>query len=95
VTLGSRLTTKQRVFAAAICAAVLGGVPAASNAADLGPGYRVGAKHVRTSRTHWNWLQRCAYAGYYCLYAEYGYVYHYPFDDRPVAYSHYRRRFRY
>jgi len=95
VTLGSRLTTKQRIAAAAICAAVLGGVPAASHAADLGPGYRVGAKHVRTSRPYGNWLQRCAYAGYYCLYAEYGYVYHYPFDDRPVAYSHHRRRFRY
>jgi hypothetical protein len=94
VTLGSRLTMKQRMFAAALCAAVLCGVSAPSNAADLGlyPGY--GARHDRTSRGYWNWRERCAYAGYYCLYAEYGYVYHYPFDDRPVAYPHYRRRFR-
>jgi hypothetical protein len=94
VTLGSRLSMTQRIFAAAVCAVLLGGVPAASHAADLGPGYRVGAKYVRTARSEWNWLQRCAYAGYYCLYAEYGYVYHYPFDDRPVAYSHTRRRHR-
>jgi carbohydrate-selective porin OprB len=94
VTQGSRLTMKQRILPAAICAAVLGGVPVASNAADLGPISGAGTKHVRTSRTYGNWLQRCAYAGYYCLYAEYGYVYHYPFDDRPVAYSHSRRRFR-
>ncbi len=94
MTLDSRLTLKQRLAAAALCAAVLGGVPAASQAADLGPNYRVGAKHVRTAWTYWNWRERCAYAGYYCLYAEYGYVYHYPFDDRPIAYSHTRRRFR-
>jgi hypothetical protein len=94
VTIGSRLTMKQRIFTAAICAAILGGVSAPSNAADLGPVPRHGAKHVKTSRIYWNWLDRCAYAGYYCLYAEYGYVYHYPFDDRPIAYTHYRRRYR-
>jgi len=94
VTQGSRLTMKQWILAAAICAAVLGGITAASHAADLGPIPGAGAKHVRTSRPYGNWLQRCAYAGYYCLYAEYDYVYHYPFDDRPVAYSHSRRRFR-
>ena len=43
------------------------------------------------SEAYWNWRDRCAYAGYYCLYAEYGYVYHYPFDDRPVAHARYRR----
>jgi hypothetical protein len=89
-----RLTLTQRIFAAAICAAILGDVPAASNAADLGPGYRVSAEHFRTSQPYWNWLQRCAYAGYYYAYAEFGYVYHYPFDDRPVAHTHYRWRFR-
>ena len=94
MTLGFRLSMKQCMAAAALCAAVLGGVPTASQAADLGPGYRVGGKYIRTARSEWNWLQRCAYAGYYCLYAEYGYVYHYPFDDRPVAYTHHRRRFR-
>jgi hypothetical protein len=94
VSIGSRLTMKQRFFTAAICAAILGGVSAPSQAADLGPGYEPGANHVRTSRDYWGWRERCAYAGYYCLYAEYGYVYHYPFDDRPVAYSHYRRRHR-
>jgi hypothetical protein len=85
----------KHVFAAAVSAAILGGVPAASQAADLWT-YR--APHVRhytgTTPYYLDWRQRCAYAGYYCLYAEYGYVFHYPFDDRPVAYSHYRRRHR-
>jgi hypothetical protein len=92
--MGSRLTMTQRIFAATIGAAILGGVPAPSNAADLGPGYGPGVRHVRVDRSYWGWRERCAYAGYYCLYAEYGYVYHYPFDDRPVAYTHYRRRYR-
>ena len=94
VTLGSRLTTKQRIFTAAICAAILGGVSAPSNAADLGPVPGYGARHIYAYRTHWTWRDRCAYAGYYCLYAEYGYVYHYPFDDRPIAYRRYWRRYR-
>lgn len=38
-----------------------------------------------------NWRDRCAFAGYYRLYAWDGYVYHYPFDDRPSAYYHPRR----
>ena len=94
MTIGFRLTMKQRIFAVALCAAILGGVSAPSVAADLRALPRHGAKHVRTARHYGNWLDRCAYAGYYCLYAEYGYVYHYPFDDRPIAYSHYRRRYR-
>jgi hypothetical protein len=94
VTLGSRLTTRQRIAAAALGAVILGGVPAASRAADLGPFPGARARHVSTARPYWNWLQRCAYAGHYCLYAEYGYVYHYPFDDRPIAYTHTRRRHR-
>ena len=94
MTIGYRLTMTQRIFTAALCAAILGGVSAPARAADLGPvpGWRT--RHVSISRTYWNWRDRCAYAGYYCLYAEYRYVYHYPFDDRPVAYTHYRRRFR-
>jgi hypothetical protein len=73
---------------------MLAGVSAPSSAADLGVTPRHHVRHVRTARTHWNWYDRCAYAGYYCLYAEYGYVYHYPFDDRPIARSFYRRRWR-
>ena len=89
----SRLTMTQRIFAAVLCAAILGGVSAAANAADLAP-LRGWHRHVRVSEAYWNWRDRCAYAGYYCLYAEYGTVYHYPFDDRPIAYGHYRRRHR-
>ena len=91
MTVGSRLA--KRMFAATLCAAVLGAAAPVS-AADLGltPGRHV--RHAWVSRAGWDWRDRCAYAGYYCLYAEYGYVYHYPFDDRPIAYAHYRRHFR-
>ncbi len=95
MTIAFRLATKQRLFAAALCAGVLGGAAAPSHAADIMRGPRAGAAHVRTSYTlYGNWRERCAYAGYYCLYAEYGTVYHYPFDDRPVAYGRYRRAYR-
>jgi hypothetical protein len=87
-----RLGMKRRIFAAALCVGVLGGAAAPANAADLRAVPRV--KHVRISHTYWNWRDRCAYAGYYCVYAEYGYVYAYPFDDRPIAHAYYRRRFR-
>jgi hypothetical protein len=93
LTLGSRLASKGIVLAA-VCAAILAGAPVASNAAELGRFPWSGERYVRTSDFYWNWRERCAYAGYYCLYAEYGYVYHYPFDDRPIAYRHYRRRYR-
>ncbi len=94
MSIGSRLTLKQRIVTAALGAAMLGGAAAAANAADLGPvpGWR--ARHVSIARSYWNWRDRCAYAGYYCLYAEYGYVYSYPFDDRASAYSLPRRRHR-
>ena len=93
MTSGSRLDITQRIFAATLCAAVLG-VAAPASAADLGltPGRHV--RQARVSQADWNWRDRCAYAGYYCLYAEYGYVYHYPFDDRPIAHAYYRRGFR-
>ena len=89
MTTGSRFSMP-RLFAAALCVAILG-TTAPASAADLGvhPSWR--ARHVRASQAYWNWRDRCAYAGYYCLYAEYGYVYHYPFDDRPVAHAYYSR----
>jgi hypothetical protein len=69
-----------------------------SQAADLGTDYyRPGVRHVRTTLYFSNWRDRCAYAGFYCLYAWDGYVYHYPWDDRPSAYAfarrHHRRHF--
>lgn len=91
---GSRLTISQRIAAAALCAAALGGVAAPANAADLAPLPQHHVKHVRTAQTYWDWRERCAEAGYYCLYAEYGTVYHYPFDDRPIAHARYWRRVR-
>jgi hypothetical protein len=80
------------IFAAAIAAAVVVGTCVSSDAADLGPGAR---RHARTAAWHFTtWRDRCAYAGYYCLYAWDGYVYHYPFDDRPAAYAYSARRHR-
>ncbi len=93
MTTRSRLILTQRILMAVLCATVLGSAAPAS-AADLAPLHRWNVRHVRVSAAYWNWRDRCAYAGYYCLYAEYRYVYHYPFDDRPIAYAHYRRRFR-
>jgi hypothetical protein len=91
----SRLTLKRRFVAAALCAAFLGGMAAPALAADLAPleGARVThVKRVWHTRIDVNWRDRCAFAGYYCLYAEYGHVFAYPFDDRPVARG--RRRLR-
>jgi hypothetical protein len=91
MTIGSRLTVPQRIFAAVFCAALFGGGAAPAQAADLGLIRGPGVRHVRISHGYSNWRDRCAYAGYYCLYAEYGYVYAYPFDDRPIAHVRYRR----
>ncbi len=90
----TRRTMTQRISTATLGAALLAGVPAVASAADLSlvPGGHV--RRVRISQADLNWRDRCAYAGYYCLYAEYGYVYHYPFDDRPIAHAGYRRRLR-
>jgi len=87
---------KRLIFAAAVAAAAFSAC-AASQAAELGPGYRSGAAHVRTTGPYWNWRDRCAWAGYYCLYAYDGYVYAYPWDDRPsaIAYSARRHRHRF
>ena len=60
-----------------------------SRAADLGPGIKSG-RHARMTSAYSNWRDRCAYAGYYCLYAWNGYVYHYPFHD--YAHDYYPRR---
>lgn len=80
---------KRLIFATAMVAAAFGGAP--SQAAELGVGVRH-ARPVRTVWQDWTWRDRCAWAGYYCLYAEYGYVYHYPFDDRPIAHAYFARR---
>jgi hypothetical protein len=90
ITKGSRLAITKRIVAAALCAAVLG-IQAPASAADLP--HRAHVRHAWLSQTY-DWRDRCAYAGYYCLYAEYGYAYHYPFDDRPVARAYYRHRYR-
>ncbi len=94
----TRRTMTQRISTAALGAVLLGGVSAAASAADLSlvPGGHgnYDSKHVRISQADWNWRDRCASAGHYCLYAEYGYVYHYPFDDRPIAHASYRRHWR-
>jgi hypothetical protein len=82
---------KRLFVATAISAAILGSACAPSAAADLGPVY--GKRHARTGWYGYNWRDRCAYAGYYCLYAYDGYVYHYPFDDRPSAHRWRRHRF--
>jgi len=82
------------IFATAIAAAVFLTTSIPSQAADLGPGYRSGTAHVSTVRHLWNWRDRCAWAGYYCLYAWDGYVYSYPWDDRLYAYAYSARRHR-
>ncbi len=81
------------MFAAALGAAVVG-APAPSNAAELDVAPARHARHLRVAVHDWYWRDRCAFAGYYCLYAEYGFVYAYPFDDRPIAYAYYSRRHR-
>ena len=82
---------KRLIFATAMAAAAFGGACAPSQAADLGV-VRPHVRHVGTAWRSWGWRDRCAWEGYYCLYAEYGHVYAYPFDDRPVAYAYYARR---
>jgi len=79
---------KTLTIATVLGATIVGGIPAATHAADLGPGYTRNNRHAGTTWPYRNWRERCAYAGYYCLYAEYGYVYHYPFDDRPRTPRH-------
>ena len=80
-------------LAFAFAAAALLAAAAPAQAADLG-GLRPHARphHGRMVWRDANWRDRCAYEGYYCLYAEYGFVYHYPWDDRPIAQEFYARR---
>jgi hypothetical protein len=85
-----RITIQRSIFAVAIAAAVFAG-NVSTQAADLGPGYRYGGRHLGPTGRFSHWRDRCAWAGYYCLYAWDGYVYHYPFDDRASAYGGYRR----
>jgi hypothetical protein len=91
MTFVSALTMKRLMLAAAVLAAVLG-APAPSSAADLG--LVRGTRHIRHVERDWNWRDRCAWEGYYCLYAWDGYVYHYPWDDRTAAYAYAARRHR-
>jgi ABC-type sugar transport system substrate-binding protein len=86
------VSARTKLMAAALGAALVAAA-APARAADLEPA--PGAYHVKHARYPWRtgWRDRCAYAGYYCLYAEYHYVYHYPFDDRPGAYRARRHRF--
>src|SRR5438094_7825694 len=81
---------KRLIFATAIVAAISGAACVPSQAADFGLGVRPATRHAGTAWHYWNWRDRCAWAGYYCLYAYDGYIYHYPWDDRPSAYT-YRR----
>jgi len=88
---------KKLIFAALISAAAVAGSSIPSAAADLGPLDGGSVRHAHrwhtwTSRA--TWRDRCAYAGFYCLYAWDGYVYHYPFDDRPSALAYHSRRYR-
>jgi len=79
-----------RLFIAfAISTLAFAGTSFTSQAADLGAGVKSG-RHVRTTSAYSSWRDRCAYAGYYCLYAWNGYVYNYPFHD--YAYDFYPRR---
>jgi|SRR5262245_19247147 hypothetical protein len=84
---------KRSMFSAAIAACAFATLCVSSKAADLGPDYRSGVRHARTTLYYSNWRDRCAYAGFYCLYAWDGYIYSYPWDDRPSAYA-YRRHHR-
>ena len=89
-----RISHMKRLIFAIAAAAAFATACVPSQAADLGPGYRAGAGHVRTASRYWNWRDRCAWDGFYCLYAWDGYVYAYPWDDRPSAYAYYARRHR-
>ncbi len=88
MTLLSLVKMRQLILATAIASAAFGGASAPSNAADYAP---VVAPSVRTTWYYSNWRNRCAYAGYYCLYAYDGFVYHYPWDDIAYAYGYPRR----
>jgi hypothetical protein len=83
---------KRLVFTVAIAACAFAPACIPSQAADLGPDYRPGARHVRAAWYDSNWRDRCAYAGFYCLYAWDGYVYHYPWDDLSSGYPYSVRR---
>jgi hypothetical protein len=85
---------KRLTFTIAICVAIFSGTSIPSSATELWSVLVPNAKHVRTSWHHWNWRDRCAWAGYYCLYAWHGYVFHYSWDDRDYAYGYYLHRYR-
>ena len=99
-TFASVLSMRRLIFVVAVCAVSFGGLTAPSSAAELRRA-RVsqtntefrhtqvsGAKRAKTPRRYWNWRDRCAWAGYYCLYAWHGYVFYYPWDDRAYTYGY-------
>ena len=53
--------------------------------------YRTGVPHVRIAWHYSSWRDRCAWAGYHCLYAWDGDIYSYPWDERPSALAYARR----
>ena len=61
MTTGSRFSMP-RLFAAALCVAILG-TTAPASAADLGVHPSWHARHIRVSEAYWNWRDRCASSG--------------------------------
>jgi hypothetical protein len=74
-----------------MCWAFLSATITLSSAADFEPAVVAGANHVRHG-WRWNWRDRCALAGYYCLYAWRGYVWSYRWDDNPFYPGRYRHK---
>jgi hypothetical protein len=66
--------TRRLVFGALIAICAFGTACIPSQAADLGSDFRSGARHVRAGWDCSSWRDRCAWAGYYCLYAWDGYI---------------------
>ena len=99
-TVASVLSMRRLIFVVAVCSISFCGLTATSGAAELrhprasqtNAEFRharvPGVKHAKTRRRYWNWRDRCAWAGYYCLYAWRGYVFYYPWDDRAYTYGY-------
>ena len=91
MTQGSVASMKRSIFGILIGACAFAAPCVSSQAADLGSDFRPGVRYVRTAWHYSSWRDRCAWAGYYCLYAWDGNIYSYPWDDRPSAYAYARR----
>jgi len=70
--------TRRLVFGALIAVCAFGTACIPSQVADLTSDFRSDARHVRAGWHYSSWRDRCAWAGYYCLYAWDGYIYSYP-----------------